>query len=155
MAQHDSATVASYELEVPVQAQRDVVWDALTSSTNEWWLPDFRILGPDSTVNLDPVPGGLLAEHGAEGAALVWYSVQMVVPGKSLNLVGHIAPAWGGPALSMLQLKLEPTDDGTVLKISDALVGVMSETQLASLQSGWKQLFGEGLADWVARAPQS
>ena len=154
MAQHDPATVASYELELPIQAKRDVVWEALTVSINEWWLPDFRILGPDSRVELDPVLGGHIAEHGADGAALVWYTVQMVVPGKSLHLVGHIAPAWGGPTLSMLQLKLEATDEGTVLKISDALVGVMSETQLTSLQSGWKQLFGDGLAAWVTRVAQ-
>ena len=100
MAQHDPATVASYELELPIQAKRDVVWEALTVSINEWWLPDFRILGPDSRVELDPVLGGHIAEHG------------------------------------------------------DALVGVMSETQLTSLQSGWKQLFGDGLAAWVTRAAQ-
>lgn len=149
MSSQDQATLARYALEVPIQAAPAKVWDALVERTNEWWLADFRILGPDSKVELEAVAGGRLVEQTESGAGLVWYTVQMVVPGKSLHLVGHTAPSWGGPVLSMLELVIEATDRGSVLKVSDALVGVTTEAKVESLKSGWKQLFGDGLSPYV------
>ena len=152
MPNQDPETVARYEFEVPMDASSEAVWAALTESTNAWWLADFRILGADSTVTLDPVPGGLLAERGKEGSGLVWYTVQMVVPRRSLHLVGHIAPSWGGPTLTMLQLVIDDRAGSTVLRVSDALIGVCTDKQVGFLESGWKQLFTDGLAKHVASA---
>lgn len=144
-----------YELEIAIEAPRETVWRALTEETDAWWLPDFHMVGPGSVVTLDARAGGDLVERREDGGSLLWYTVQMCVPGESLHLVGHLAPAWGGPATTMLALVLEERSGATVLRVSDALFGNVSEASASSLQEGWTQLFGEGLkahAEREARA---
>jgi len=143
--------VAQYELEIAIDAPRDAVWRALTQETNAWWLPDFHMVASGSTVTLDARAGGQLVERTEEGGSLLWYTVTLCTPGESLHLVGHLAPAWGGPATTMLHLALvDERDeggegDGTVLRVQDALFGRVAEETVESLRSGWDQLFGSGL----------
>ncbi len=112
-----------YELQIPIDAPQAEVWKALTEETNAWWLPDFHMVAADSVVSLQARAGGHLIESVADGGSLLWYTVQMCVPGKSLHLVGFMAPEWGGPATTMLELSLEETDTGTRLVLRDALFG--------------------------------
>ena len=84
-------------------------------------------------------------ETKPNGASLLWFTVQMVVPGETLYLVGHCAADWGGPYLSMLKLSLEEQENGCLLKVSDSVVGNVKEGQLQSLNDGWNQLFSDGL----------
>ena len=149
------AQIAHYEFEIPIQASPEAAWKALTESIDRWWMGDFRILGSESKVSLDPTPGGLLVEEGPDGGALVWYSVQMVTPGRSLHLVGHTAPRWGGPTTSMLELRIEEGPEGARLLVRDGLIGAVDEKQVRSLEGGWKQLFGEGFATWAGQAAQA
>ena len=152
MSTQTQAQVAQYELEIEIKADRERVWQALTGETDAWWLPDFRSLG-DSVVTLDPVPGGGLTESCADGRSLLWYTVQMIVPSESMYLVGHTAPDWGGPTLSMLKLELQDRGEGCALLVSDALLGRVSDTQASSLSDGWRQLFGDGLGRYVVSTP--
>lgn len=145
MSTNEAAQIRQFELEIAISASEHRVWQALTEETNAWWLADFRALGEGSAVTFDAKPGGHLVENTADGGALVWYTVQMVQPGSALYLVGHTAPDWGGPTLSMLKLSLEASADGCTLRVSDSLVGRVSEQQASSLKSGWAQLFGQGL----------
>ena len=69
----------------------------------------------------------------------------MCTPGESLHLVGHIAPQWGGPATTMLRVALEDDGQGTRLRIADALFGNVTGDGAASLEAGWRALFGDGL----------
>ena len=140
------------ELELTIDAASERVWEALTDETDAWWLGDFRAVGADSQVRFDARPGGTLSESRADGSGLVWYQVQMVDPGRSLYLVGHTAPDWGGPILSMLKLALTAVDGGCRLQISDALMGRVGEEQIGQLSEGWKRLFGDGLKRYVEAA---
>lgn len=133
------------ELDVDLAAPKDRVWQALTGEIDAWWLGDFRVVAPDSTLSLDARAGGLLLEAKPDGGSLVWFTVQMVEPGTALHLVGHIAPPWGGPCLSMLSLTLVETEAGTRLEIRDALIGPETITTSTSLDAGWRALFGQGL----------
>lgn len=151
MPTETQAQVAQYELEIEIKATRNRVWEALTGEIDAWWLPDFRSLG-DSVVTLDPVAGGSLIERCEDGRSLLWYTVQMIVPTESMYLVGHTAPDWGGPTLSMLKLELQDRDGGCALLISDALLGRVSPTQTGSLSDGWRQLFTDGLGRHVLEA---
>jgi uncharacterized protein YndB with AHSA1/START domain len=135
-----------YELEVSIDADPATVWATLTEDTDAWWLPDFHVVAADSVVTLDARAGGLLVEQQKGGGSLNWYQVQHCAPGESLHLVGHLSPDWGGPATTMLSITLEERDGGTTLRVRDALFGVVGEGTAKSLESGWKQLFGEGLA---------
>ncbi len=134
-----------YELQIPIDAPQAVVWKALTEETNAWWLPDFHMVAADSVVSLQARAGGHLIESVADGGSLLWYTVQMCVPGKSLHLVGFMAPEWGGPATTMLELSLEETDTGIVLVVRDALFGQVTASTAKSLEEGWGKLFGQGL----------
>ena len=69
----------------------------------------------------------------------------MVTPGESLHLAGQIFPQWGGPATSLLHLALEEQGESTVLRVTDAHHGHVSDANVQSLESGWKQLFTDGL----------
>ena len=141
-----------YELEVPIDAPADAVWSALTEETNAWWLPDFHMVGADSVVTLDCRAGGALVESLPDGGSLLWYTVHMVNPGKSLHLVGHLGSEFGGPATTLLALTLEDQGGRTLLKVTDALVGHVNEENADCLAEGWRQLFTEGLAAHAAGA---
>ena len=49
----------------------------------------------------------------------------------------------------MLQIVIDTRGGNTVLRVSDALIGVCTDTQVTFLESGWKQLFTEGLAKYI------
>ena len=134
-----------YELEIEIEAPRERVWEALTNETDMWWLPDFRMVGEGSAVHFEARAGGHLVESREDGGSLLWYTVQMCMPGESLHLAGHIAPEWGGPATTMLHLALAEKDGKTVLLVQDALFGHVAEKTANSLESGWRQLFTDGL----------
>ncbi len=134
-----------YTVEVPIDAGPAAVWKALTHETDAWWLPDFHMVGEQSVVTLDARAGGQLIETQPEGSSLLWYTVQMCLVGHSLHLVGHIAPGWGGPATSMLELTLSEHEGGSLLTVRDALFGQVTEKHAASQREGWVQLFTEGL----------
>lgn len=148
----DTAQVARYELEIEIAAPPERVWQALTQETDAWWLGDFRMVAPGSRVTFDARAGGELREEQADGGSLLWYTVQMVKPGEAIWLVGHTAPDWGGPATTMLKLALEKRAGGCALLVTDALVGHVSDQLCASLESGWRQLFGDGLGRYLAPA---
>lgn len=140
----ETASIHQFEFEIEIAAPTARVWQALTDEINAWWLPDFRAVGADSVVTFDAQPGGLLIEKMPDGSGLVWYTVQMTQPGKAIYLVGHTAPDWGGPKLSMLKLSLESRGEGTVLKVSEALMGRLKKDS-SNTEEGWRQLFGDGL----------
>lgn len=110
--------VLQCELEIRIRPPREQVREAITEETDVWWLPDFHVVGLDSVVTLDTCASGHLIEALPDGGSLTWYTGQMSVSGKSLHLVGHLAPGWGGPSTTRLEL---------------------------SLEEGWKTLPGEGL----------
>lgn len=142
------ARVVQYEFEVDIDAPPPRVWRALTDQLSTWWLPDFHVLGSDSIVTLEPVPGGRLFEQsGSKG--LLWYTVLAVSTNESLSLAGHCTPDWGGPCTTLLTLKLTENKKGTRLTVSDALYGLVTEKQVESLRSGWQQMFDEGLRKFV------
>ena len=149
MSAIESAQLGQFELEVELATTPERAWIALTAEIDKWWLPDFRATGEKSTVSLDLRPGGALLEVNPDGTQLVWYTVQMVQPGTALYLVGHTAADWGGPNVSMLKLALSAQADGTLLTISDAIVGRINSDQLAGINSGWQALFGTGFKNYL------
>lgn len=150
-AMTQEARCCSYELEIAIEAPREKVWEAILEETNAWWLPDFHVAGPDSTVTFDPRAGGQgLVEETPEGDGLVWYSPHMFQPSAyKIYLIGHIGPEWGGPATSSLKLALDTTETGCLLKVTDARHGNVDEKQLKSYAEGWTQLFTDGLKHFV------
>lgn len=145
-------SIRSYDLALSLAAPRPQVWSALTDELDAWWLADFRSIGPKSTLRLEARAGGSMIEEADDGSSLLWFTVHLCRPERELILVGPIAPRWGGPATSMLTLTLEDEDGGTRLTLQDALFGKVGEDNVASLKSGWLQLFDEGLKAFVERS---
>ena len=133
-----------YELEIRIDAPASRVWQALTEETNAWWLPDFHVAAPESTVILDAVPGGHLIEQTPDGGGILWYTVHACVPGKSMTLVGPLSIDCG-PATTMLTLTLKEKDGYCFLSVIDVLFGHVSDNLVESLQGGWATLLGNGL----------
>ena len=123
----------------------------MTDQLSSWWLPDFHILGEDSVVTLEPRPGGRLYEQRGDDG-LLWYTVLAISPCKSLSLAGYCTAEWGGPCSTLLTIKLTEQGAITCVSVTDALYGLVSDAQVTSLRSGWKQLFGDGLKRFVESA---
>jgi hypothetical protein len=82
-------------------------------------------------------------------AGQVWYTVVGLEPGVSLRLLGHLSPAFGGPATTQLELRLKGSEEGTTLQLSDTIYGRVDEKKTAETRDGWSTLFDEGLRAWV------
>ncbi len=143
----------TYELQINIDASATTVWKTLIEETNRWWLSDFRMVAPDSEVIFDLSAGGTgLVEQKSGGGFLQWYQVQAHLPEqRKLYLVGHISADFGGPSTSHLCLSAEEEADGTLFRVTDSLVGNVSEESMNSLRSGWQLLFESGLAKYVTR----
>lgn len=143
---------AIYELEIPIDRARDRVWQALTGETNAWWLPDFHMVGEGSVIRFEAEAGGRLIERHENGKSLLWYTVLMCDPGVSVHLVGHTSPEWGGPNTSMIKFLLEDRDGGTMLRVTDAVFGHVTDKTAKSLEDGWRWLMTDGLKSYVESA---
>jgi uncharacterized protein YndB with AHSA1/START domain len=146
------SSVAQYELEIEIEADPDRVWHSLINEINAWWLPDFHMVGPESTVCFEPRAGGGIIEETPDGSSLLWCSVHWIRPAQRVvYLVGHVAPDWGGPSCSHLKFAVEERNGGSVVKVTDAHFGHVSEQNLASLEEGWSALFRDGLKQFVEK----
>ena len=150
-AKVEEARVVQYSFRVDIEASLERVWKGLTDQLGSWWLPDFHMLGPDSLVTLEPHAGGRLFEECGD-QSLLWYTVVAISPNKSMSLAGYCTPDFGGPCSTLLTISLEKSGGGTQLTVGDALYGRVSDGQASSLESGWKQLFGDGLKKFVESA---
>jgi len=135
----------TYEFELAIEAPLATVWRCLTEDIDAWWLPDFRMVGPNSKIQFDSRAGGRLLEVSENGGSLLWYTVLMCVPQESIDMAGHMTAKFGGPSTTMLRLGLKETPTGVLLQVSDAIVGHAKEDSVKRLADGWLWLFRDGL----------
>jgi len=141
-----------YELRLEIAAPRDVVWATLCD-TASWWLREFRMVEGSTGPILEPHAGGRFYEKGSNGAELLWFHVSWITPPKSLELAGTISPPFGGPASTLVHVRLAEADGGrsTTLVLRDHLFGNVEDKMVASLESGWISLFRDGLKAHVEK----
>lgn len=139
--------IVDVALEWPVSVSVQRLWEALFQSPQTWWPADHRAGPAGSVMTFEPKIGGHLKEATAEGAGLIWYSVIALEPLRSVDLAGHLATRYGGPATSLLHIEVVPGQaDGTsILKLSDSVYGRIGPNLKASLTSGWQAIVGDGL----------
>ena len=150
----DETGIARVEMEIPIAAGPDRVWRAMVDDVAAWWPADFLASGAGARMRFDATVGGRLLEERPDGAGVLWYTVIAVEPGRSVDLVGHLTPSYGGPATTMLRLALRAEGPRTVLELSDARYGRVSGKDDASLEQGWRLLFEGGLKTYVESAPE-
>ena len=91
----------------------------------------------------------MLYEQGKRGEGWVWASVIALEAPHNLQLKGHLTPAFGGPALSFVDIKLEQWGDKTKIALEDIILGEVS-TALEDLRTNtWKGILTDGLKAYV------
>lgn len=143
MADRNAARIAEVRFTLPLGRHATRPWARIVDDIDAWWPRDYRVL-PDSRIRLDARPGGSLLETGTGDDGLLWYTVQAVVTGQWMSLVGHIAPPWGGPALSLLRIELRTGAGGQAeIEIVDSLLG---RVDADAVEAGWRAIFGACVA---------
>jgi uncharacterized protein YndB with AHSA1/START domain len=147
----DSRTVL-LQVEVPILAPLERVWHALVEDTGVWWPREFYTDAQARSVVLEARPGGRMFEDWGEGGGRVWYTVMGLQPGRMLELAGHLQPAMGGPATSLVQVTLEERKGGgTLLRLVDALQGRVSDQSAVRAEEGWRALLAGAFKTYVER----
>lgn len=142
--------VANVELEIPIDAPSQKVWNALVKQTSKWWPEGFATKA-DARIIIEPKLGGRWYEHWGKSAGLVWYDVIGIDPPRSILLRGQLSAKFGGPAMTMLEIKLEANKKRTTLHLSDHTWGNVSPKMRDSLEEGWKQLMEVALKQFVEK----
>ena len=134
-------------LEWPINASIQRTWAALFDQPEAWWPHECRAVGDGAKMKLDCALGGQLTEKRADGGGVCWYTIFALEPMKSVDLIGHLAARYGGPATSTLNIELAPgaADQTCILKLTDSIVGRIGPNMTASVSSGWHAIIGEGL----------
>jgi uncharacterized protein YndB with AHSA1/START domain len=139
-------------LQIPIAASPRQVWDAMVSDATKWWPADFYTGGDAATRRFifEPRLSGRVYEDWGNGAGLVWFDVIGVDPPRSLLLRGQLFARYGGPATSLIEIRLEASDDGkTVFHLRDTTFGRISRELEANTRDGWIALFEDGLKRYV------
>jgi DNA-binding transcriptional ArsR family regulator len=138
------ASLLKVELAIPIDASTDDVWRTLTSDVHLWWPSDFHASPDAIRMRFDASLGGRLYEETPGGGGTIWYTVLALAPGKSIDLVGHLTPAFGGPSQSMLHLAVKDRGKFCVLMLTDALIGNVGAGTAAANEAGWRAIFETG-----------
>ena len=123
------------------RAKPDQVWKALTTDINKWWQPDFFGSPSSTRYVFDAKLGGTMREEGPKGSGFIWGTVQGLEPGKSVLVVGHTIPRFGGPNSGTMEFAVAPTKTGADLTLTHAVFGKADASTRASLNQGWNILF--------------
>lgn len=139
MADPTGPRIAEVRFTLPLARRADAAWQRLVRDIDAWWPADYRVL-PGSRMTLEARPGGALLETAAGGDGVLWYTVQAAQAGHWLVLAGHIAPPWGGPALSLLRFDVRAGTSGDAeIEVFDSILG---RADPAAVEAGWRAILG-------------
>lgn len=133
------------EHEVTIAAPASEVWDALVSRADRWWNKGFFALPTSKRMTIEPRLGGRMYESGEDGSAVTWFTVTGIQPGRALDLLGHVSPAFGGPTTAMLRFEVEASGTGARVKAIEARVGAVDDDCARCTKKGWSVLLDQGL----------
>jgi uncharacterized protein YndB with AHSA1/START domain len=137
-------------VEVPINAPKERVWDALVKELPDWWPKDFMGLPNSEKMKWEPWPGGRLFEETADGHGLLWGQVLSIMPGASLEMMGAVSPTWGGPSINMNRMEVQDAGSGTTLfRLTNSVLGNLSEEGEQNVTEGWKYLFAMKFKEYV------
>jgi uncharacterized protein YndB with AHSA1/START domain len=131
-------------VEVPINAPRSKVWDAMLSELPEWWPQDFLAFTPESEkMRFEPRVGGRLYEETKDGRQLLWATLTQILPQQLLEFTGHLTPSYGGPSITMIRMEISDAEDGsTLFRLTDTIFGNIGDELETNMTQGWNYLFG-------------
>lgn len=143
-----TAGAANITITIDIAAPLAETWRAMIADIGQWWREDFLVCEGSLGMHLEPRAGGKLFEKLEGEGGFVWGSIISFQPDKHLAYVAQIVPPWGGPAQSVVQIALSPSeadpDGSTTLVLTDSLIGHVTDDLVSSLDEGWRQLYGDG-----------
>lgn len=140
---------ARIHIDLLMRASPVEVWTALTEQTAEWWLDEFLVHPKTGRIAIETKLGGLMYEDTGQGEGMVWAHVIGIEIPHLIQLKGLLTPAFGGPAVSFLQIELQAEDQFCRVRLIDDLLGEMSSELPSLLEVRWKRLLEEGLKAFV------
>lgn len=138
-------------LEISIKASINKVWECLLNETNEWWRKDFYTSTKTQKFILEPFVGGKMYEDYGNGEGLIWANVIGLNSPNSIELIAHLSPQFGGPALSFLRITLSENSNITTLKFSDHSFGNVTDATKNQIEEGWKMIYEEAFKNYVEK----
>ncbi len=137
------AQIATMTMEIDIDAPPRRVWQSLTDNIGEWWPADFYTGGEAGSrgFSLEAKPGGRMYEEWSSGGGVLWGTVVAADPEKSLQVIGHVFPDWGGPSEWYGSWTLTQSGSGTALRFSESAVGKVTADGAAKKDEGWRLLW--------------
>jgi uncharacterized protein YndB with AHSA1/START domain len=143
-------TSATHRLSLEITRPHAAVWKAFTGEIHSWWPKDFYATESPQRIVFEVKPGGRLYEDSGKGNGLVWYHVIAVDAPNSITMSGFIAPPFGGPATSLLNVTFSPKGKAaTAMEVTDSTFGCLRDT--SATEDGWRLLFEGGFKAWIER----
>ncbi len=136
-------------LEIPINAPQQKVWDCLLNDINLWWRKDFYTSPNTKEFIIEPKIGGKMYEDYGNGNGLLWAEIIILDAPRVVEFKGRLTPQFGGPAMSFIRIALEEKDGTTVLLLTDTVFGNVSEESKEQLTAGWKLLYEETFKSYV------
>lgn len=146
------AGLVQSELEIPLNASQKKVWDSLTKDIHRWWPKEFFAMPQSKKFVLEAKLGGRMYETAGAKGGVIWGTVIAIEPLQFINIAGYLAPPFAGPAVTLFRLSLESSGKNlTVLRVSDSIIGSVTDQTQASTQDGWKFLFADKMKSFVEK----
>src|SRR3954469_9616856 len=141
-------TSAVHRLSLEIAKPPGAVWKAFTRDIQHWWPKDFYATESPKRIVFEVKPGGRLYEDAGEGNGLVWYHVIALDAPNSITMSGFIAPPFGGPATSLLNVSFSTKDkSSTAMEVTDSTFGCLGDASATA--ESWRLLFKDGFKKWV------
>jgi len=154
MAKKESGTEvtsATHRLRLEIAKPQAAVWKAFTKEIHAWWPKDFYVTESPRRIVFEARPGGRIYEDSGKGNGLVWYHVIAVDAPNSITMSGFIAPPFGGPATSLLNVSFSAKGkSATAMEVTDSTFGCLGDPK--ATKEGWRLLFEEGFKSWIERS---
>ncbi len=146
---NDQANTITIQLEIPIEANINLVWKCLLEEAGVWWRKDFYTSAKTQNFIIEPFVGGRMYEDYGDGNGLLWANVMVLDAPNNVELKGHLSPSFGGPAMTFMKLALEEREGGTTLTLTDTTFGNVSENSKDQLTAGWKMLYEDTFKKYV------
>lgn len=130
---------------VQIEAEPQRVFAALIDPDGWWRL---RYVDLPQGIILEPRIGGRFYQgSGDDGRGSLWATVTHIEPGKKLTLNGTMGMP--NAVAGIVNFDLEPTGNGTLLKLQHYAIGLIDEETRVNYTGGWRMLLGDALKGYV------
>jgi len=149
MSEQSASAISLFhtELEVPIKASPERIYQVLTRDIANWWDPDSS--WGRGKLMLEPEVGKRMWEDFGNGEGALFGIVTYVEHNKKLEIEGD--HGLGSGVQGYIRFELVPQEGVTILKFSHRAFGEISERSRGRFSEGWKQLLAVNLVEYLER----